>query len=384
MNKVMRKTHPAIRKKVIAQYLAGYGRNQIARLNNIGEATVTDNLNRWKRGVDAAAADTSNSDSDPMTVTDYESIRELALYCKREGINISDLRTALRMKNYVTRLGNVSEEQIEPFIANLVSSPDPASLIKVAGQIAQISDVPLSELEEKVKQKQTEKERLERDISEAERKKREAQATIDRVNVDRKLAEEYAQMKAEMQRYGIGPEDPKRFSRLIEVLQRGNYDCAKILGAFADIDDVRKLRLEVDNAWRILMARSEEVKESLPMAEQLLQCGVGVSEVLAFMSLVDEKAEMERTSRGAAAYKVIEDMRDYSQLGLLKKEQDRLQQQIFMSNMFMASRQQALVSLIRLQALGVSDMEIKNMAQLIDLGSWKEDNNGNTNSWPTF
>jgi hypothetical protein len=37
-------------------------------------------------------------------------------------------------------------------------------------------------------------------------------------------------MKAEMQRYGIGPEDPKRFSRLIEVLQRGNYDCAKILG----------------------------------------------------------------------------------------------------------------------------------------------------------
>jgi hypothetical protein len=55
-----------------------------------------------------------------------------------------------------------------------------------------------------------------------------------------------------------------------------------------------------------------------------------------------------------------------------------------MSNMFMATRQQALVSLIRLQALGVSDMEIKNMAQLIDLGSWKEDNNGNTNSWPTF
>ena len=137
----MRETDPAIRKKVIAQYLVGYGRNQIARENNIGEATVTDILNRFKRGVDAAV-DTSNSDSDAMTVIDYESIRELALYCKREGIQISDLRTALRMKNYVTRLGNVSEEQIEPFIANLVSSPDPASLIKVAGQVAQISDIP--------------------------------------------------------------------------------------------------------------------------------------------------------------------------------------------------------------------------------------------------
>jgi hypothetical protein len=38
-----------------------------------------------------------------------------------------------------------------------------------------------------------------------------------------------------------------------------------------------------------------------------------------------------------------------------------------------ANKQQALVSLIRLQALGVSDMEIKNMAQLIDLSSmWRE------------
>jgi hypothetical protein len=38
----------------------------------------------------------------------------------------------------------------------------------------------------------------------------------------------------------------------------------------------------------------------------------------------------------------MEDIRDCSQLGLLKKEQNRLQQQIFISNMIMASRQQAL------------------------------------------
>jgi hypothetical protein len=81
------------------------------------------------------------------------------------------------MKNYVTRLGNVSEEQIEPFIANLVNSPDPASLIKVADQIAQISDVPLNELEEKVKQKQAKKETLQREIDER-------RAILDGVDVD--------------------------------------------------------------------------------------------------------------------------------------------------------------------------------------------------------
>jgi hypothetical protein len=71
---------------------------------------------------------------------------------------------------------------------------------------------------------------------------------------------------------------------------------------------------------------------------------------------VDEKADMERSSRGAAAYRVIEEIRYYSQLGGLKKELERLQQQIFMPNMIMATRQQALVSLMLLQALGVSVM----------------------------
>ena len=62
-----------------------------------------------------------------------------------------------------------------------------------------------------------------------------------------------------------------------------------------------------------------------------------------------------------------EERRDYSQLGGLKHEQNRLQQQIFVFNMFMASRQATLESLARLQSLGVSDEEIQNMARLIDL-----------------
>jgi hypothetical protein len=55
--------------------------------------------------------------------------------------------------------------------------------------------------------------------------------------------------------------------------------------------------------------------------------------------------------------------------------------------MIMTTRQQALVSLMQLQALGVTDMEIKNMARLMDFSilSLKEKNNGKTNNGrPTF
>jgi len=57
-----------------------------------------------------------------------------------------------------------------------------------------------------------------------------------------------------MRRYGIGAEDPKRFSNVLQFLQSGNYHCAKILDAFAEVDDVRKLTSEVDNAWHTLRA----------------------------------------------------------------------------------------------------------------------------------
>jgi hypothetical protein len=59
---------------------------------------------------------------------------------------------------------------------------------------------------------------------------------------------------------------------------------------------------------------------------------------------VYEKADIERIPLDTAAYKTVEDIQDYSQLGGLKKDQDILQQQIYMFNAFMANRQQAIMS----------------------------------------
>ena len=66
-----------------------------------------------------------------------------------------------------------------------------------------------------------------------------------------------------------------------------------------------------------------------------------------------------------AAYKVVEDIRDYSQLGGLKKEYYRVQQQIYMFNAFMANKQTALMSLTRLQSMGISEDQILNMDQFL-------------------
>jgi predicted RNase H-like nuclease (RuvC/YqgF family) len=209
----------------------------------------------------------------------------------------------------------------------------------------------------------------------------------------RKLLEEYAQMKTEMQKYGIGPEDPRKIQACFQRLKDANYNAEEVVAGYANMETLRKERMELDEERRAFEARLTTVKDVLPLAEQITRLKMGIGELLAFHSAVYEKADMERIPLDTAAYKIVEDIQHYSQLGGLKKEQDRLQQQIFMSQMLMASREATLESLAKLQSLGVKDEVIQNMAKVIDLvklGSsiQKEysgnSNSGNTNSWPTF
>ena len=282
---------------------------------------------------------------------------------------------------------NANESNLESLIANLANYPDrdPAKLIEAAAQISE-SGIPLEKLEEHVKALMAEKEMLQREIDEG-------RTILEGVYVDvesrRKVMEEYAQMKAEMRRCGIGAEDPRKIQTCFQRLKDANHDAEEVIAGYANMQTLRKERMELDEERRKLEDRIMECKDVLPLAEEITRLKIGIGELLAFHSAVYEKADMERIPLDTAAYKIVEDIQHYSQLGGLKKEQDRLQQQIFMSNMIMRTRQQAFVSLMRLQALGVTDMEIKNMAQLMDFGSilsLKEKNNGNTNNngWLKF
>jgi hypothetical protein len=236
----------------------------------------------------------------------------------------------------------------------------------------------------------SEKETLQREIDEK-------RAILDGVYEDvesrRKLVEEYAQMRVDMRRYGIGPEDPMKIQTCFQQLKDATYNAEEVVAGYANMETLRKERMELDEERQTFEARLATVKDVLPLAEQITQLNIGVGELLAFHCAVYEKADTEKIPLDTAAYKIVEDIRDYSQLGGLKKEQYRMQQQIFMSQMFIGSREATLESLAKLQSLGVRDEVIQNMAKLIDLvklgSSIQKDysgnsNSGNTNRWLTF
>jgi hypothetical protein len=74
-----------VKKQVINQWLSGDSRDRIAADNGIGAGTVSNIINEWKKGI---------KDSD------YESIMELAVFSKREGLNLSELASRFRLYNY--------------------------------------------------------------------------------------------------------------------------------------------------------------------------------------------------------------------------------------------------------------------------------------------
>jgi len=142
---------PLIKKQVINQWLAGHSRDRIAADNNIGAGTVSNIINEWKKGIE-------NSD--------YDYLRELAVYSKKQGFGLIDIASYIRLSNYIQKLG-ANQDQIESFIANLANSTEPEKLIEVANQVMQLSrseSIPLEELESHVKQKDAEKQILEQEI----------------------------------------------------------------------------------------------------------------------------------------------------------------------------------------------------------------------------
>ena len=78
--------------------------------------------------------------------------------------------------------------------------------------------------------------------------------------------------------------------------------------------------------------RIKKVKDVLSLAEQLIRFRIGIGELLAFHSAVFEKADMERIPLDTAAYRMVEEIRDYRQVGGLKQEQNKITQQICMLN----------------------------------------------------
>ena len=335
-----------VKKQVINQWLAGESRDRISADNGIGAGTVSNIINEWKKGV---------GDSD------YDSLRELAVYSKKEGFGLSDIASSVRLNNYIQKLG-ANQDQIEAFIANLINSPEPEKLIDVANQVAKLStskSIPLEDVENHVKQKEEEKQTLEVEI-----KKR--RAILESTNVEIQTINEYKQLKEELNKHGLSIEDPNRLLTILKSIKQLKYDPNKIIAEFSRMNSLKRTERILKNNCQILKKRMSEDRQVLPLLQRIRSMEIGIDKLLQFSLAVNEKARTYNLLISAAAYGVIEDIENYNRIGGLKNEISRLAVQIYGMNEICAPRNKAITSLVKLQSYGISDQEVLNVYEYLN------------------
>jgi hypothetical protein len=103
---------------------------------NSGLGTVSNIINEWKKGIDSK---------------DYDSIRELSVSLKGEGMTFNDLASIVRLNNFIKKSGAIFD-QIESFITNIANSQEPQKIIDTANQLVQITTIPLDKISDHIKQ----------------------------------------------------------------------------------------------------------------------------------------------------------------------------------------------------------------------------------------
>ena len=255
-----------------------------------------------------------------------------------------------------------NRDQIESFIANLANSPEPERLIDVANQVAHLSrseSIPLEHLEEHVKQKEEEKQMLEDEI-------KQRRAILESTDVEIQTIKEYKELKSELSKYHLSSEDPAKLLTLLNNIKRYGYDPKKVVAEFSNIKSLRRREKALQDNSKRLEERMAKCQSVLPLCEQIFQIRIGISELLAFHTAVSEKAEMQNLSMESAAYRVIEDIQDYEQLGGMKKQQSDVSMQIYTLNQLSGRQNKAIMALFKLQSLGVTDDQILNMCRFFE------------------
>jgi hypothetical protein len=333
-----------IRKQVIQQWVGGNTREKIAIDNNIGEGTVSSIVNEWKKGLEDS---------------EYESVRELAVQSKKQGISLSDLASHFRLYNIIKKSG-ANEDQIESFIINCTISGagvevlPPEEIIDLVNQLFNISkseSIPLERVPDYIQQKLQQKLKLDEQIKEAE-------AVLQSKNVSIEAINGYIHLNEELSKHGLSTKHTNKLLNVIKNIEVQGFNTKKIVAKVMSIKSLKDREKHLRNNCEMLAKLIDRYKDTLPLAEKLVGMRINTAGLLALDATVSETAEQYNLPIYTAAFRVINDIKDYNKVGGLKKWLEKLCAQVYTVKEVCSHQNQAMVALIKLRSYGITDDQI--------------------------
>jgi len=149
-------TDERTRGNVVSVWILGFPRDTIAEHTGIGAGTVSSIIANYKVGLDDL---------------DFDSIRQLAVEARQNGLSLSELASHFRLYNYFTKSG-ASENAIESFITKVSSNNIPTEIvIELVYQLHEISkqeSIPLNQVPVHIKQRLEQKQKIDEEIKQAD------------------------------------------------------------------------------------------------------------------------------------------------------------------------------------------------------------------------
>jgi hypothetical protein len=341
-----------IRKQVIHQWVGGNTREKIAIDNDIGEGTVSGIVNDWKRKLEDS---------------EYESVQELAVQSKKQGIALSDLASRFRLYNIIKK-SNTNEDQIESFISNCTISGTgvevlpPEKIIDLVNQLFNISrseSIPLEQVPDYIQQKLEEKQKLEEQIKESE-------AVLQSKNVCIGAIDEHIHLNEELGKHGLSTKHTCKLLNVIKNIEEQGFNTKKIVAKAMSIKSLKDSEKHLRNNCEMLTKRIDRYKQILPLAEKIVAMHIGIGELLALDAAVNDAAEQYDLPISTAAFRVINDIRDYNKLGGLKKQLQTLCAQLYAVKDVCSHRYQTMVTLVKLKSYGITEEHILHLKDFFE------------------
>ena len=110
---------------------------------------------------------------------------------------------------------------------------------------------------------------------------------------------DYKQLRAELSKHNLSPEEPKRLVTVPNNIKHYRYDSKKIVVELANINSLRRRKKALKNNCEILENRMSEYRQELPHLQRIRAMGIGIDKLSIFSIAVNETAQKYNLSISA-------------------------------------------------------------------------------------
>jgi hypothetical protein len=124
-------------------------------------------------------------------------------------------------------------------------------------------------------------------------------------------------------------------------------------------------------------AKLSEVKDLISSAGELKSMGIEFTHAIAWINVIREYASKKMVDERTAVWRLAEDLKNWQELGGMENAIQNAKNQLALLNMTLEDQKAAIATLVNLQRMGMSEIEISRLVKLVN--GWGKGNSNFAN-----